>query len=154
MKNKNLFYFVIIIFVVIGLLVWNRLDDKERINSFFADTGVECLPGGHQSVELHVHLNLSITVDGEKEIIPKDIGIIRNCMAEIHTHDESGYIHVETVNSSRIDSLSLADFFKVWDKEVHREGYILEIIQDGEIKDSIDSLRLIDGSEIELKYSS
>lgn len=141
------------IIVVIGLFIWGRTLQEGNI-TYFKETPVACLPNGHQNIAVHIHPRLSIVVDGESEIIPANVGITDTCMSEIHTHDASGEIHVETVTASRLSELTLADFFVVWNKSVEREGYTLEIRQDGIVQDRVEDAALIDGSQIEFIYTS
>lgn len=152
--NKNTTgYIIVILFVAaLGALIWSGQREKPLI--FFQDTNVACLPNGHQDIEVHIHPELSIFVDGELEIIPANIGIEGVCMAEIHTHDVSGIIHVETADRQRLSQITLQDFFTVWGEEVEREGFALEILQDGELKESVDGVELIDGSDIVFNYTS
>jgi len=116
------------------------------------DTNLECLEGGHQNVALHIHPNLSITVDGESEEVPANIGITNVCMAEIHTHDSTGTIHIETVSQERMDAINFADFFTLWGKEIDREGYALEILYNGEAVPTLADIPLEDLGKIELVY--
>ncbi|HIQ30385.1 MAG TPA: hypothetical protein EYH45_07480 [Candidatus Caldiarchaeum subterraneum] len=61
----------------------------------------------------HIHVFLSIRVDNQEITIPPGIGIVGGREKYMHTHDDSGIIHIETP----IDyPFTLGDFFKVWDK--------------------------------------
>lgn len=150
--NKNIIVGGIVLIAAIGVLIWSG--SQEAPITYFNNTNIACLANGHQSIESHIHPELSIVVDGEDERIPADIGINHLCMSEIHTHDSSGRVHVETFDSERLVGMTLADFFTVWDRDVEREGYDLEIIQDGEVKDSVSDVPMIDNSVIELNYTS
>jgi hypothetical protein len=46
--------------------------------------------------------------------LPKNIGL-QGCAYEVHTHDSSGIIHVETQSYHRI---TLGDFFAVWGRSL------------------------------------
>jgi len=59
----------------------------------------------------HIHQHLDIYIDGQHVVVPADIGIANGTFAEIHTHDTSGLIHVES-NSNTV--LTLGQFFDVW----------------------------------------
>lgn len=73
-------------------------------------SGVECQSG--EQVAYHVHTLLEIYMRGEKIKIPANIGIIpRHCMYWLHTHDETGLIHVEAPRQMR---LTLGQFFDIW----------------------------------------
>ena len=65
------------------------------------------------AVALHIHPLLSIIVGGEKVPVPANIGVEPSgqTMAALHTHDDSGTIHVE---SPVVRSYKLGEFFDVW----------------------------------------
>ncbi len=61
---------------------------------------------------VHIHQHLDIFVNGKKEPVPADIGIYANqFLTELHTHDASGVIHVESPTKRSFD---LAQFFGAW----------------------------------------
>ena len=64
------------------------------------------------ATEFHIHPVLTIVINGKKQVIPENIGIVKDCMHPIHTHDTSGVIHVESPEQR---DFTLADFFAVWD---------------------------------------
>jgi len=144
---------IILIIILIGLFIWGRFKQKENI-TVFDDTDIACLENGHQSLAEHIHPILKITVDGETEIIPANIGIKPDCMSELHTHDTTGTIHAESFLRGRIENFNLSHFFAVWGEGYQREGFSLEIKQDGVIKNSIEEVDFKDGSLIELIYTS
>ncbi len=151
--RKDVVIGIIILVILGGLFVWGR-QGQERVISYFNDSGVACLPNGHQNVEVHIHPLLKISVDGEPEEIPANIGVTGSCMAEVHTHDTSGAIHIETFDRKRLSDISLNDFFAVWDRDIQRDGYELEIFQDGTARSSIAEVEMKDRSIIELNYVS
>jgi hypothetical protein len=64
-------------------------------------------------VVYHVHALLHVYVDGRPIPVPADVGIDfgRGYIASLHTHDETGVIHVE---ATRPYPFRLSDFFAVW----------------------------------------
>jgi len=140
-----------VIALVIVLLV---IGNKQASPVIVSDSGTEipCLPNGHQQVASHIHPSVTISIDGVAETIPADIGIEGYCMREIHTHDASGTVHIETAKLGV--EYTLADFFTISGQSFEREGYTLEIVQDGELKDSVEDVVLTDNSVIELSYTS
>jgi hypothetical protein len=61
---------------------------------------------------LHIHQHLDVFVDGERVTVPAAIGIfVPEFITELHTHDTSGIIHVE---SPTIRTFSLGQFFGEW----------------------------------------
>lgn len=80
--------------------------DKESLLNTYLDA--------HQNIVMHIHAKLKILVDGEEVKVPANIGVAQDGrMKVIHTHDETGYIHVE---SPVYASFTLGDFLKVWGK--------------------------------------
>lgn len=115
----------IVVAVVVVMLV-----SRPGSADTWGETQVSCLPGGHQNAVTHIHANLSVFVDGNQQVIPANTGIDNMCMAEVHTHDRSGEIHIESVD--RNARRTLADFFAVWDELLEREGYDRSILVNGQ----------------------
>jgi hypothetical protein len=154
MNKKTIIILIIVILAIVLLLTLGNKKQKntgEPIASSGA-TEIPCLPNGHQRVALHFHPILKIAVDGANEVVPGNIGIEGTCMREIHTHDATGTIHVETAKMGV--TYTLADFFSAWNQKITRDGYTFQIIQDGQVKESAKDVVLFDASEIELQYIS
>lgn len=62
---------------------------------------------------LHTHEHLDLFVDGRPVTVPADIGINaeQGFLAPLHTHDETGLIHVE---SPVVATFTVGQFFDVW----------------------------------------
>jgi hypothetical protein len=61
---------------------------------------------------LHIHQHLDIFVNGKRQPVPATVGIFDGqFLTELHTHDASGIIHVESPVAKRFD---LGQFFGVW----------------------------------------
>jgi len=71
---------------------------------------------GHENLAMHIHPKLKILVDGAEMKVPANIGIAPDGrMRVIHTHDETGIIHVE---SPRQAEFTFGDFLKIWGKNL------------------------------------
>ncbi len=69
-------------------------------------------PLGAEALAYHIHQNLQVYIDGSLEPVPTGVGAISSSsLAEIHTHDASGTIHVE---AGAVRDYSLQDVFDVW----------------------------------------
>lgn len=79
--------------------------------------GVGCAP----SVVYHIHALLSIYQDRQRLALPDSIGRGSGCNYEMHTHDGSGVMHIET-NAPKV--FTLGQFFALWGAaaECHRRG--------------------------------
>ena len=110
------------------------------------------------ATEFHIHPILEIMANGEKQIVPADIGIQAGCMNALHTHDMVGTIHVESPEKR---DFTLADFFAVWEQSFSREevlGYGVDathrirVIVDGIEVDTFENTILKDGERIVISY--
>jgi hypothetical protein len=59
----------------------------------------------------HVHAHLAIYRDGQMLALPAHIGLPASCNYEMHTHDNTGIIHIETPN---LKQFTLGKFFDIW----------------------------------------
>jgi hypothetical protein len=62
---------------------------------------------------VHIHEHLDVVVNGKLYPVPALIGINvpQRFIAELHTHDQSGIVHVE---SPTVRTFTLGNFFDVW----------------------------------------
>jgi len=89
---------------------------------------------------VHIHQHLVIFIDGKPTTVPQDIGINDSqFLTELHTHDTTGVIHVE---SDTKRDYSLGEFFAVWGVYLSRKcigGYCakpgtpLKVYVDGQL---------------------
>lgn len=68
--------------------------------------GIQCV----NSEAYHIHSIVSIYLNGTRLALPAEIGL-KGCTYEIHTHDESGFVHMETEAAKKF---TLGQFFSVW----------------------------------------
>ena len=72
--------------------------------------GIKCDKTEH--FNFHYHAHLSIFVNGSSYLVPGGIGIKPpDCIYWLHTHDNSGIIHVE---SPQNNTFNLGQFFDIW----------------------------------------
>jgi hypothetical protein len=77
--------------------------------------GIEC--NANEQFLFHIHAHLSIFVNGQLMYIPPQIGIIpEKCIYWLHTHDESGIIHIESPIKR---DFTLGQFFDLWKKKLN-----------------------------------
>src|SRR3954470_10456181 len=61
---------------------------------------------------LHIHQHLDVFVDGKRQQVPANIGVYDGqFLTELHTHDPTGVMHVESPTARNFD---LGQFFGVW----------------------------------------
>ncbi|MBI4281284.1 hypothetical protein HY625_00515 [Candidatus Uhrbacteria bacterium] len=70
------------------------------------------------ATQFHIHPKLTISINGQSQIIPADVGESSLCLHPLHTHDASGVIHVESPEKR---DFRLSDFFAVWDKQFTKD---------------------------------
>jgi hypothetical protein len=69
-------------------------------------------PLGAEGQVVHIHQHLDIYVDGKHISVPTGIGIYDGqFLTELHTHDTSGIMHVESPKKAEF---SLGQFFGTW----------------------------------------
>jgi hypothetical protein len=120
-----------------------------------------CL-GSHSSEISHIHSSLSIFIEGEEYSIPQNIGIQdSSCpdgMRGIHTHDDTGRLHIET--PSQIDA-PVGAFFNIWGEVFNSEqifdnyadsDYELVMFVNGEANNNFEKYIMLDGDEISIHY--
>lgn len=63
--------------------------------------------------DFHIHAHLDIFIEGAARPVPAMIGIlpVQKCLYWMHTHDESGIIHIEAPKKR---AFTLAQFFELW----------------------------------------
>jgi len=69
--------------------------------------------GGHNNLVLHFHAHIDIFVNGKKVTVPAFVGINNGAgyLTELHTHNDSGVIHIEAQKSR---DFTVGQFFAEW----------------------------------------
>ena len=73
--------------------------------------GIQC--NNVEQLVFHNHAHLDIFINGQPYKVPSQIGITGRCFYWLHTHDESGVIHIE---SPVVKNYTLGQFFDIWNK--------------------------------------
>jgi len=100
--------------VLVGLVFWNG----RNLPAYKTNRELALACTTDMATQFHIHPHLEIFINGQPQEIPADIGIIQNCMNSLHTHENSGEIHVESPEKR---DFTLADFFAVWQKIYNKE---------------------------------
>ncbi len=115
--------------------------------------------GSGDKMVLHIHPKLSVKVDGKTIPVPEQLGINKSLykdhslgkygmqgMAALHTHDNSGVIHVEsTVNRD----YTLGEFLKIWGIDLN--GKSVKVSVNGQPVSDWRNHILSDGEQINLE---
>jgi len=114
----------------------------------------------HQALAMHEHPHLSIVIDDEPVTIPAQVGIEGFCLRPVHTHDDTGKLHLEAPVRH---TFVLGDFFTVWGKTFTRnqildsiadENHRIVITVDGKEIDTHEHTELSDGQRVEIRYEA
>ena len=116
----------------------------------------ECVQHGGAAT-FHIHADLRITVNGSGVAVPDGIGLTP-CMRPLHTHDDSGHIHIEYKHRS---DFTLGEFFEVWGQPFDSSqvlqhkvggGATLTMKVDGDPNSEFRALVLRNGQQVEILF--
>lgn len=142
---------VVVILLIVFLASRNSISSKTN-----REVALSCTT--EMATQFHIHPTLEIIINGQKQEILVNIGINSNCMNALHTHDNSGKIHVESPEKR---DFTLADFFAVWKKTYSREqildskvdaGHIIKETVNGKEAQDYENTILRDNDEIVISY--
>lgn len=111
-KNRTKAITIGIVITVAALIIVSiGINKKDSIQSdvSYID-GIGC--GAMEYSVFHIHAHLDIIINGRQHPIPAQIGILDNkCLYWLHTHDQSGIIHIEAPMQTKF---TLGQFLDVW----------------------------------------
>jgi hypothetical protein len=83
-----------------------------NVSALIRNAGLPALP--QEMLQYHVHSHLDVFVDGQAVTVPADLGIDRQAgvISPLHTHDDTGIIHVENDTET---TFYLGQLFIEWD---------------------------------------
>lgn len=110
-SSFTVWFIVVFIVVVVALLLF-VISRPPKTNR---EVALTCT--SDMATQFHIHPHLEIIILGQKQEIPSAIGINSGCMNALHTHDNSGKIHVESPEKR---DFNLSDFFAVWNKTYNK----------------------------------
>lgn len=84
-------------------------NDNSKLQLRLRKIGLPVLSAEGQVV--HIHQHLDIYANGRHITLPALVGIGTDYISELHTHDSTGVMHVESPTAS---AFSLGQFFAVW----------------------------------------
>lgn len=99
---------------------------------------------------LHWHPELTIYIKGVKQEIPANIGIGLT-HEPIHTHDNSGVLHLEFSGLVIKDDIKLSHFFKIWKKQFNSNGTV-KMFVNGKENREFENYLMQDNDKIEIRY--
>lgn len=91
---------------------------------------IDGIPCNAEDVTYHEHAHLDILDRGTQVVVPANTGIVDNtCLYWLHTHDNSGEIHMEM---PRYRPVNLGNFFDVWGQPLSRTHAAQAVVEPGE----------------------
>src|SRR6476469_7063716 len=117
-KINKIFNFTITAIISIVLLSFTSVIKNNSLNALSTTTttpidGIRC-----ESLEgsvFHIHAKLNIFINGQNYTLPALIGITDDCLYWMHTHDETGIIHIESPIQK---TFTLGQFFDIWKQKI------------------------------------
>ena len=144
--NKSFIFILVLVAGLVGFFIYNN--SRPGKGDVISKRG------------LHWHPELSIEIKGQKQEISANLGIglVHN---PIHTHDNSGTIHLELDGLVKKDDLRLNQFFKIWGKQFNSEcifehcngpnGKVIMFVN-GRENGEFENYQMRDKDKIEIKY--
>jgi len=150
---------IALLVIIVGGAVWM---DGSQSRKYEAMTSREmaflCIT--HTNLALHIHPELTLLINGEKQAMPANIGITDTCMHTLHTHDDTGKIHIE---GPIVREFVLGDFFAVWDMPFSKDQILdhkadathkITMTVNGEAVETFENTILRDHDEIVISYGT
>ncbi len=159
MKAENIVLSTVAIFTLAFILLTLTSTDSPSEEKNWRIANV-CL-ADHNSLSSHEHAQLVIVINGSEIDIESNIGIGDsdcNGMKGIHTHDNTGRLHIETPSPM---PAPLGAFFEIWGQSFtqdeimgHRSDANHEIVLtvNGEVNQLYDEYMMQDGDQIQIEY--
>jgi len=91
---------------------------------------VQCQPV--EQLANHFHTRVVVVDGGNLLTIPAYVGIRSDCIYWLHTHDDSGVIHVETPITEFSTTFTLGDFFSVWGQPIDSSRVAAATVESGQ----------------------
>lgn len=149
MISKKFVWIAVGILALILIIAYAvAVNEKKSATGEISAVSVPCL-NENQPLLQHIHPILKIFVNGQAEKVPADIGLSVTCEKALHTHDDTGELHVEAQD---LRAYTLGDFFEVWNKPFQRDGFYLQASVDGQEVSDPAGIILKDKEEIILNY--
>ena len=107
----------VFIVIFIGLIVAYLLASRPAAGIHGQPVAsIRCEAG--EQLAVHYHSHLDVIYKGQPVSVPGQVGIPSgsNCVYWLHTHDNTGVIHVEAPKESSSRQFTLSDFFAVWNQ--------------------------------------
>jgi hypothetical protein len=113
---KKLITIVGVVATIVGIGIYAAMTPHALFQAVRAIDGIQC--NSMEQSAFHVHSHLDIIINGVYFLVPSQVGIPGNCFYWLHTHDESGKIHIE---APMLTDFTLGQFFDIWNKKLSND---------------------------------
>ena len=120
----------VFLLVAIALVVLYRTSSGSGANSGQPVANVKCETS--EQLATHYHAHLDILYQGQPVRVPAQVGVTSTCLYWLHTHDETGVIHIEAPKSESGRQFKLGDFFKIWGQPLSKKQVATIQVASGE----------------------
>jgi hypothetical protein len=114
--SKKLIAIIGIIAMIGGIGIYSAMAPHTLFPTIPTIDGIACNP--MESSVFHIHAHMDIFINGVYSIVPSQIGIPGHCFYWLHTHDNSGIIHIEAPMHREF---TLGLFFDIWNKKLNND---------------------------------
>lgn len=109
---------LLIVIGLVGYVIYQNASSKSPQTAQSVSAQYGC-SNPEMLTQTHFHTHLQIWVGGgpgtgQPDPIPAQVGITSSGYCWLHTHDDSGIIHIEAPTSRASQGFYLSDFLKVW----------------------------------------
>ena len=105
---------VIFAAIFVAIIVFYRYSSSTSGPNGQPVVGINC--EANEQLATHYHAHLDIIWKGQPVKVPANTGIQPTCLYWMHTHDDTGVIHIEAPKKEANRQFTLGDFFSVWGK--------------------------------------
>jgi hypothetical protein len=132
---------IAVVLIIAGFSIYSLVNANRKANTSGApsvDTSSSVAPvvdniacEVNEQTVYHIHAHLSLYINGQKQALTPNIGINeqQGCYYWLHTHDNSGVIHIE---SPQQVIYTLGNFFHIWSQQFSQLQYPIELnVQSG-----------------------
>lgn len=142
--------FALPILILVGLVAAVAFFSEHTVAAW-GNTTIPCIQEDHEEEYTYqATVTLRVVSDDTLEMVPSNIGVTAGCTAEIHTHDASGIVHIESLQDR---GYTLGDFFAVWGKPLSRDQYSVTVSVDGGLPPKNPNIDLVNGQTVVVTYT-
>lgn len=113
--NREVISLSLLLLTIIVVSVFSNFNNQNELLVLASDPpidGIQC--GAMEQLGYHIHAHLDIFVDSNTLNVPPLVGITDSYFYWLHTHDQSGIIHIESPIKR---DFTIGQFLDIWNKK-------------------------------------